>query len=181
MLRRAENVRLVHKPGRLTGKGNLIFWTSRTQAVLVQKSVPKADVAERLDASTRYPERFAHVDGLSYWLFQSKWHWDNDGLTDEQVYALLVTRDQRALVRIGRGQSLVAMAQVPRLAGRGSIPDDLKQWVWMRDLGQCRECSSTEELQFDHIVPRAFGGATVAQNLQLLCGPCNLLKSAAAA
>ncbi len=181
MLRRAENVRLVHKPGRFTGRGNLILWTSRSHAVLLQRGVPGAEVAERLDASTRYPERFAHLDGLSYWLFQSKWHRDNDGLAAEQVYDRLAARDLRAVERISRAQPLVAMQQLPRLTGRQSIPDELMRWVWTRDLGRCRQCSSTIGLQFEHILARAFGGATAAQNLQLLCGPCVRQRDAAAA
>ncbi|NJM90771.1 MAG: HNH endonuclease [Myxococcales bacterium] len=32
-------------------------------------------------------------------------------------------------------------------------------------------------LQADHIVPWARGGETTWNNLQLLCGPCNLAKS----
>ena len=181
MLRRAENVRLAHKPGLFTGKGNLVLWTSKTQGVLVQKRAHKSEVAERLSASNRYPEHFARVGERSYWLFQSKWHWDNDGLTGEQIYALLVTRDQRAEARINRAQSMVAMQQTPRPTRRGAIPDDLKQWVWTRDRGQCRQCSSNVELQFDHIIPIAFGGATAAENLQILCGPCNRRKGASVA
>ncbi len=35
-----------------------------------------------------------------------------------------------------------------------------------------------DELQFDHLIPLAFGGATTEQNLQILCGPCDRRKGA---
>jgi 5-methylcytosine-specific restriction endonuclease McrA len=181
MLRRAENVRLVHKPSRFSGKGNLVLWTAKTQRVLIEKQAHKAEVAERLSCSNQVPVCFTTIGERSYWLFQNKWHWDDDGLTAEQIYALLVTRDQLAEARINRALGTVNLQQLPRSGRRGSIPDDLQQWVWTRDLGQCRQCSSNVELRFDHIIPVAFGGATVAPNLQILCGPCLSRKSAAVA
>ncbi|WP_084590960.1 HNH endonuclease [Desulfonatronovibrio magnus] len=33
-----------------------------------------------------------------------------------------------------------------------------------------------DELHGDHIIPRAKGGKTIWDNLQLLCGPCNRKK-----
>jgi 5-methylcytosine-specific restriction endonuclease McrA len=39
------------------------------------------------------------------------------------------------------------------------------------------QCDSTEELQFDHILPVALGGATSIENLQILCADCNCAKS----
>lgn len=41
----------------------------------------------------------------------------------------------------------------------------------------CQLCSATEDLQFDHIYPVSLGGLGSLKNLQLLCGPCNNLKS----
>ena len=73
---------------------------------------------------------------------------------------------------------MVAMGERPQPSARGAIPDDVKQFVWTRDEGRCRNCGSQTELQFDHIIPVALGGATVAENLQVLCGPCNRRKSA---
>jgi 5-methylcytosine-specific restriction endonuclease McrA len=61
---------------------------------------------------------------------------------------------------------------------RDVIPDDVKQMVWLRDGGRCRQCGAQAELQFDHIIPVAMGGSSNPENLQILCGPCNRRKSA---
>ena len=95
-----------------------------------------------------------------------------------EVYALLVTRQQRERQRIDRAQAIVSYGSLPRQSGRQSIPDDLKQLVWLRDGGRCRGCGNTVELQYDHIIPVSMGGATSAENLQILCGPCNRRKGA---
>ena len=59
---------------------------------------------------------------------------------------------------------------------RKSIPQDVKDKVWNRDGGECVECSSSENLEFDHIIPVAKGGSNTYRNLQLLCEPCNWYK-----
>ena len=59
---------------------------------------------------------------------------------------------------------------------RTPIPEAVRSEVWRRDGGRCVKCSSKENLQFDHIIPVARGGATSAQNLQLLCQQCNRVK-----
>ena len=57
------------------------------------------------------------------------------------------------------------------------IPDEVKREVWDRDGGRCARCSAAEYLEFDHIIPHSRGGANSANNVQLLCRKCNLLKS----
>ncbi len=59
-----------------------------------------------------------------------------------------------------------------------SIPQDVKIAVSARDGGRCRQCGSTQELHFDHVIPWSKGGANTVQNIQLLCGPCNRRKGA---
>lgn len=59
---------------------------------------------------------------------------------------------------------------------RENIPAALRAEVWRRDQGRCVECHSIQNLQFDHIIPIARGGATSAANLQLLCRQHNLAK-----
>lgn len=60
---------------------------------------------------------------------------------------------------------------------RSSVPMDVANAVWNRDGGKCCNCSSKENLEFDHIIPLAKGGATSFRNLQLLCQRCNKAKS----
>jgi hypothetical protein len=59
-----------------------------------------------------------------------------------------------------------------------SIPQPVKIAVVTRDGGKCRRCRSTQDLQYDRIVPNSRGGSsTDVNNIQLLCGKCNSLKS----
>lgn len=71
-------------------------------------------------------------------------------------------------------QTLTADAESARSR---HIPRDVRQRVWQRYGGRCAECSATEYLEFDHIVPFAKGGSNSDNNVQLLCRRCNLKKS----
>jgi hypothetical protein len=70
--------------------------------------------------------------------------------------------------------------EVAPLGERNSraIPQDVKIRVAARDRGRCRQCGSTTELHFDHVIPWSKGGANTVANIQLLCGPCNRRKGA---
>ncbi|WP_297370903.1 HNH endonuclease [Acidocella sp.] len=51
--------------------------------------------------------------------------------------------------------------------------------VFLRDSFSCQYCSTrraTQELTFDHVIPRAKGGRTSWENVVTACGPCNLRK-----
>jgi len=63
------------------------------------------------------------------------------------------------------------------VARRSPIPTELRRVVFERDGGSCVECGGAFDLQYDHILPVAHGGATTLQNLQLLCADCNRRKS----
>ncbi len=112
------------------------------------------------------------------WQFKDRFYWDNDRLSASEVFALLFAQQQRDAQRLERAQAIVARGTAPRQPGRSAIPDDLKLLVWQRDGGQCVRCGSHDELQYDHIIPVAMGGATSEENSQILCGPCNRRKGA---
>lgn len=60
---------------------------------------------------------------------------------------------------------------------REPIPREVRRAVFTRDGGKCVECGSTFDLQYDHVLPVAHGGATTVENLQILCSDCNRRKS----
>ncbi len=172
MLRRAENVGLYRSFfGRVT-----VLIGKKTYYLKLRPSKGEWNAARTRQLT--HPVLVLSAGDRHLWQFQNRFYWDNDGLTSDQVYALLVTRGQRERQRIERAQAMVAMGAAPRQTVRGAIPDDLKQFVWQRDGGRCRNCSSRAELQYDHIIPVAMGGATSEENLQILCGPCNRRKGA---
>ena len=61
---------------------------------------------------------------------------------------------------------------------RPHVPVAVKRRVWERDGGRCVQCGARQDLQFDHVIPLSWGGATTEENLQVLCRPCNLRKGA---
>jgi hypothetical protein len=177
VLRRADNVVIRHVPKMFGGEGWLTVYIGQQSYRL--RKMHSGEASKLLNTQHQYPLAITTVRGRTYWAFQGKYYWENDGLDAGAVYALLVTRQQRETQRIDRAQQTVAVGSQPRRAApRGAIPDDLKHFVWTRDGGRCRNCSRNTELQFDHIIPVALGGATTAENLQVLCGPCNRMKSA---
>jgi 5-methylcytosine-specific restriction endonuclease McrA len=48
--------------------------------------------------------------------------------------------------------------------------------LFLRDRFACQYCGSHEDLTFDHVVPRAYGGRTTWTNVTTACAPCNLRK-----
>ncbi|PIU01143.1 MAG: hypothetical protein COT74_01155 [Bdellovibrionales bacterium CG10_big_fil_rev_8_21_14_0_10_45_34] len=53
------------------------------------------------------------------------------------------------------------------------ISASIKAYIWRRDKGCCQKCGTTRNLNFDHIMPIAYGGASESHNLRLLCFSCN--------
>ena len=62
------------------------------------------------------------------------------------------------------------------------ISNALRRLVAARAKGLCEYCQTAQtivlEMELDHIVPEATGGATEADNLCLACISCNTFKSA---
>ena len=64
-----------------------------------------------------------------------------------------------------------------------TIPARLRRVVLKRAAGRCEYCGLSQAAQeaafhVDHVIPRADGGETVAENLALACVSCSLRKGA---
>ncbi len=59
-------------------------------------------------------------------------------------------------------------------SGAITISGTIREWQRENELPkECVFCSSTENLQTDHLIPRSRGGSDSADNLVLSCGQCN--------
>ena len=158
-----------------TGKVTVYIGTKRfgvvftTAALAREMKNPEADGYIALDSS----------EGKWLRWYQDHWYWDSEDHEPDEAKALIGAYEIRKRQSIDRAKSLAAKSsEKDGLIRRGSIPTDLRVLVWERDGGKCVQCDSKEDLQFDHIIPVAMGGATSDQNLQILCGSCNRSKGA---
>lgn len=112
----------------------------------------------------------------TYWAFEDRiWTADED-LQAADVLALIRERERRARRRLERAHAALAGEQGAR---RRPVAREVRQAVFARDGGCCVECGSRFDLQYDHVIPVALGGAGTVENVQLLCAPCNQAKGAA--
>ena len=158
------------------------FWLLKRHVFVAGRA--RAEAGIRPAALTLMQERQASeavqvlADGRrSYWWCLNRFYWEDDGLSAPDVYALVYERQLRAERKLERAHATLA-AGVLSTNRRQPLPRELRRAVYERDGGRCVECDATFDLQFDHVIPVAIGGATSEQNLQLLCGPCNRAKGA---
>jgi len=110
------------------------------------------------------------------WTMNDCFYWEDEGLDAEDVKALIHQRERRSQQKLQTARSLMRADEAGRPT-RVPIPTELRRAVFERDGGRCVECGSNFDLQYDHVLPVAHGGATTLENLQLLCADCNRRKS----
>jgi HNH endonuclease len=141
------------------------------------------------------PVPLMEVGARRWWWYRDRFWWEDEGYGTDDVVALVADRERRARRRLERAHAALERERVAagparseplqggvhepvRLARREPLPRDVRLAVWRRDRGRCRECGSGFDLQYDHVIPLALGGASSVDNLQLLCGDCNRAKGA---
>lgn len=133
------------------------------------------------DAQPQRPVPVAQAGGRSWWWFEGEFYWESGRYGERDVLALIRDRQRRATQRLDRAHLLLNIDEGRAAKPRGrreSIPREIRRAIFARDGGKCVDCGNTFDLQYDHIIPVALGGATTVQNLQLLCADCNRRKSA---
>lgn len=126
----------------------------------------------------KQPVAVAHTHARVWWWFEDDWYWASPSYDQSDVLALVRDRQRRERAKLDRAHMLLKAEDTGAARSRRPhIPRELRRAVFERDGGRCVECCSNFDLQYDHILPIALGGATSLENLQLLCGPCNRAKS----
>jgi hypothetical protein len=175
VLRANNNVQLMKLPWTVGG-----MFTGRYAAVSGKRALPHRwkqqafDVMRATQKDT--PVEMLHDGRRTLWWFHDNFYWDDDGLDANDIKALVHQRERRNQQKLQTAHSLMNADESGRPTRIG-IPSDLRRAVFERDGGRCVECGSNFDLQYDHVLPVALGGATTVENLQLLCADCNRRKS----
>ena len=152
-----------------------VFHAGRTEAA---KGIRPALHAAAEAAQTTQAICVLIADGRTYWWCRDRFYWEDDELGAGDVHALVYERDRRRDRRLERAHAVVATDALPPAPRRDVIPREVRRAVFERDNGRCVDCGSSFDIQYDHVIPVAFGGASTVQNLQILCAPCNQAKGA---
>jgi len=116
-------------------------------------------------------------EGRQWWWFQDCFYWEDEGLTADDVMALVMDRERRKQRKLERAHAALRQEADPT-PRRESIPVEVRKAVFDRDGGRCVQCGGNFDLQYDHLIPFSLGGASTVQNLQILCAVCNRDKGA---
>jgi 5-methylcytosine-specific restriction endonuclease McrA len=175
VLRVDNRARLVVMPWSLGG-----MFSGRVAVASGKKPYPprwKKDAIAAIRAAQQDTPVPMFRDGArTLWHFHDRFFWEDEGLEGDDVKALVLQRERRQEQKLQTAHSLMRAEEAGRPT-RVPISSDLRRAVFERDGGRCVECGSNFDLQYDHILPVAHGGATTVENLQLLCADCNRRKS----
>jgi 5-methylcytosine-specific restriction endonuclease McrA len=112
---------------------------------------------------------------LSYYPL-SVWHWQ------EVVKAVFLERVNilseydRAVRSPGYEMKLPSVVALKRYVQPARRPAFTRFNVFLRDRFACQYCGDSDNLTFDHLIPKSQGGRTTWENVVTACAPCNLEK-----
>ena len=106
--------------------------------------------------------------------------------TDQSVALELLDQVQLYDEDSDHRQTMLGYGLLYLIAHKHPVSDPsrrIRRLVYERDEARCCECGSTKRLEIDHQIPRALAGGNhfvdePQGNLQILCKPCHINKTA---
>lgn len=167
--------------------GNAALWADRGGFLFARRhwfvgtGAPPTRLADTgyrqiVEHSSTEPIRIAQSGNRSWWIYDGSFYWESYGYPPRDIAALIRQRIRRREQQLNHARMMYDAESAPQANGRAVVTREMRQFVFGRDGGRCTQCGSTFDLQYDHVIPVALGGATTVENLQLLCSPCNQSK-----
>ena len=112
---------------------------------------------------------------LSYYPL-SVWNWQD---TVKSVFlnrVTIVSNYDRVVSSPSFNMKLPSVIALKSFINPQSTPNFTRFNVFLRDKFLCQYCGSSDELTFDHLLPRSKGGQTNWNNVVTACSSCNVKK-----
>jgi 5-methylcytosine-specific restriction endonuclease McrA len=131
-------------------------------------------------ALEKFPALVLNADfrPLSYFPL-SLWSWQDSVKAVFLARVNVVSEYERKVHSPSWEMSLPSVISLKEFVPMNRRPAFTRFNVFLRDQFSCQYCGNakpTEDLTFDHVVPRARGGRTSWTNVVAACAPCNLRK-----
>lgn len=127
--------------------------------------------------SGNYPCLILNADyqPLSYFPL-SLWSWQ-DAIKAVFLERVNVVDDYQQTVRAANFEmALPSVVALKDYVPQNRAPAFTRFNLFLRDGFECTYCGSSENLTFDHLIPRRLGGKTSWTNIVAACSKCNLKK-----
>lgn len=115
---------------------------------------------------------------LSYFPL-SLWSWQDAVRAIFRESVVVVSEYERVIASPTHKIRLPSVLALKEYVPAADRPAFTRFNVFLRDEWECQYCAQTfrtQELTFDHVIPRSRGGRTAWDNIVTACRDCNLLK-----